>query len=374
MQFKWVFFADLQLETNLPDFLLLVSPVEIVGILCPAMAPKKKTTSTFNKFLVIGLVFAGFCVGMLCQSQMSIGKGRPPDMMQLFEEAAQGDQQGISNPIPIAKPIMASPDSKPVDTVDTPLDPDPPPDTADIPDTVAEVGEVPPPDERPEPSSISSSELKPASSLDSLPSLRRQPLEEPKVAPKIGNTSIERRVGCNHCCNDGTKNGPCFDVEECASGVTGGRYAFVYAHVGDPGWPWLTFLDSMWAQAVKLEEIGGVADIVVLMPGENIRNLGCQHRRLVEQYRLRIIEVPWTIPPNSWYPSYWWPGKADGWCGPQDLMRLHALGLDDYDAVVFYVAWHRPSLQQKQLLMAAFSNLMILKILYWTYCMAFKQL
>ncbi|CAK9089888.1 Protein TANC1 [Durusdinium trenchii] len=92
----------------------------------------------------------------------------------------------------------------------------------------------------------------------------------------------------------------------------------------------------MRAQSLKLEEHGGVADIVVLMPQTDIQQLGCRQRRLVERYQIRLIEVPWTIPPKSWYPSYWWPGKADGWCGPQDLMRLHALGLDEYDAVVFY--------------------------------------
>ena len=77
------------------------------------------------------------------------------------------------------------------------------------------------------------------------------------------------------------------------------------------------------------------------MPQTDIQQLGCRQRRLVERYQIRLIEVPWTIPPKSWYPSYWWPGKADGWCGPQDLMRLHALGLDEYDAVVFYAALDR---------------------------------
>ena len=34
---------------------------------------------------------------------------------------------------------------------------------------------------------------------------------------------------------------------------------------------------------------------------------------------IMISEVPWDLPPTlKWWPSYWWPGKADGWCGPQD--------------------------------------------------------
>ncbi|CAE7245947.1 TANC1 [Symbiodinium necroappetens] len=150
-------------------------------------------------------------------------------------------------------------------------------------------------------------------------------------------TALQRRLGCTNCCNDGHQNGPCFDVEACAAGVTGGKYAFVYAHVGVPGWPWLTFLDSMRAQALLLEETtGGIVDIVVMMPAKDVKELGCHQRALVHNYGIRIYEVPWTIPPNSWYPDYWWPGKADGWCGPQDLMRLHALGMDEYNAVVFY--------------------------------------
>merc|ERR1712100_521653 len=73
------------------------------------------------------------------------------------------------------------------------------------------------------------------------------------------------------------------------------------------------------------------------MTAEDMATLGCRQRTLVKQYGIRMVEIPWTLPPNCWYPrDYWWPGKPDGWCGPQDLMRLHVLGLDDYDAVVFY--------------------------------------
>ena len=164
-----------------------------------------------------------------------------------------------------------------------------------------------------------------------------KPFQVDQDAPRRSATALQMHLGCTNCCNDGSENGPCFDVEECAAGVSGGRYAFVYAHVGVPGWPWLTFLDSMRAQALLLEEAtGGIVDIVVMMPASDIKDLGCHQRALVHNYGIRMYEVPWTIPPNSWYPDYWWPGKADGWCGPQDLMRLHALGMDEYNAVVFY--------------------------------------
>ena len=37
-----------------------------------------------------------------------------------------------------------------------------------------------------------------------------------------------------------------------------------------------------------------------LRPKEDLQKLGCHHQRLVERYRLRLMEVPWTIPPNCW--------------------------------------------------------------------------
>eukprot|EP00930_Biecheleria_cincta_P046515 TRINITY_DN32087_c0_g1_i1.p1 TRINITY_DN32087_c0_g1~~TRINITY_DN32087_c0_g1_i1.p1 ORF type:complete len:712 (-),score=69.22 TRINITY_DN32087_c0_g1_i1:124-2259(-) len=164
-----------------------------------------------------------------------------------------------------------------------------------------------------------------------------QPPTSQVAAPS--NTTIKQLLGCTNCCNDGKVNGPCFDVEACAvNAPMGGKYGFIYAQVGRPGWPWLTFIDSLRAQGLALAaETGGTFDIVVLMPAEDIASLSCRQRVMVKQYGIRLIKVPWTIPPNSWYPkAYWWPGKKDGWCGPQDLMRLHALGLDEYDSVVFY--------------------------------------
>lgn len=146
--------------------------------------------------------------------------------------------------------------------------------------------------------------------------------------------------GCTRCCHDGARWGePCFDVDACAARATpGGRYAFVYAHVGRPGWPWLTFLHSIKTQALALEaDTGGSCDVVVLMPQKDIDQLGTRQWDLLNRYQVRVVPVPWTLPPKlKWWPSHWWPGKADGWCGPQDLMRLHVLGMDEYDAVVFY--------------------------------------
>lgn len=146
--------------------------------------------------------------------------------------------------------------------------------------------------------------------------------------------------GCARCCHDGERWGaPCFDVDACASrAAMGGRYAFVYAHVGRPGWPWLTFIPGMRLQALALAaETNSTVDIVVIMPKKDADSLGPRHLELVRQYDIRVVSVPWVIPPAlKWWPKGWWPGKADGWCGPQDLVRLHVLGMTEYSAAVFY--------------------------------------
>ncbi|CAD7922148.1 unnamed protein product [Amoebophrya sp. A25] len=46
---------------------------------------------------------------------------------------------------------------------------------------------------------------------------------------------------------------------------------------------------------------------------------------------VKIKRVPWTIPPSSLFDK----GNA-GWCGEQDLVRLHALALTDYHAIAYY--------------------------------------
>lgn len=198
-----------------------------------------------------------------------------------------------------------------------------------------------------------------ASKLDDRPQPRsavkrkRSDAEQGKAAWKFQSPEVHRILAgwqssaqrprvraCQDCCHDGEKWGvPCFDVEACAAPTpSGGKYAFVYAQVGRPGWPWLTFLASMKRQAVALAtKTGGTADIILLMPAADIKQMNDQHRNHLQKYNVRVLEVPWTIPPAlRWWPSDWWPGKADGWCGPQDLMRLHVLGLDEYDAAAFY--------------------------------------
>merc|ERR1711920_312877 len=69
------------------------------------------------------------------------------------------------------------------------------------------------------------------------------------------------------------------------------------------------------------------------MLSKDAKRLSKRHRERLEKFQVRLVEVPWSLPPTlKWWPSNWWPGKFDGWCGPQDLVRLHTLGLEDYDA------------------------------------------
>merc|ERR1712194_230490 len=113
--------------------------------------------------------------------------------------------------------------------------------------------------------------------------------------------------------------GTCLDVASCAAKApTGGKYAVVYVHLGNPRWPWLPFIVSLSAAMKKLAaDTGGEADIVVMMLASDAKKLGSEHRSLIQTYRIRLLEVDWALPPTlKWYPSNWWPGKADGWCGP----------------------------------------------------------
>ncbi|CAK0897234.1 unnamed protein product, partial [Prorocentrum cordatum] len=144
---------------------------------------------------------------------------------------------------------------------------------------------------------------------------------------------------CVDCCNDGRGKSPCLDVGACAAAAQpGGRYGLVYAQVGRPGWPWLTNIGSLSKAGAKVAmELGVRVDLVLIIPSWDARGLSPEHRAHLEAWEVQVKEVEWTLPPRlKWHPRNWWPGKPDGWCGPQDLVRLHALGLEGYDAVAFY--------------------------------------
>eukprot|EP00930_Biecheleria_cincta_P038558 TRINITY_DN26485_c0_g1_i1.p1 TRINITY_DN26485_c0_g1~~TRINITY_DN26485_c0_g1_i1.p1 ORF type:complete len:564 (-),score=93.18 TRINITY_DN26485_c0_g1_i1:64-1755(-) len=161
----------------------------------------------------------------------------------------------------------------------------------------------------------------------------------PKCRDQFRDDSDPRSGGCKTCCNDGVRWKPCFDVETCAqSAPLGGKYAFVLVQVGRPGWPWLTFLDTMKAQANMLASTSkSTVDIVLLIPEWDVKRLSQNHLSRIAQFNIKIVKVPWTLPPLlRWWPDDWNPTKTAGWCGPQDLVRLHTVGLDEYDAAAFF--------------------------------------
>jgi len=153
---------------------------------------------------------------------------------------------------------------------------------------------------------------------------------------------VKSRKDCPACCFDGKGIVPCLDVDTCANQAPTrrhGKFAFFLAQLGIPRWPWLTFLGEMRSQAdaMMASTNASSVDIVILMLPSDARKLQLVHLKHLETHRAKVVEVQWSLPPTlKWYPSNWWPGKADGWCGPQDLVRLHVLGFDEYDAVAFF--------------------------------------
>ncbi|CAE7272013.1 CPK1 [Symbiodinium natans] len=147
------------------------------------------------------------------------------------------------------------------------------------------------------------------------------------------------KKGCERCCSDGHNWRECFDVESCAAQVPpGGRYAFVLAQVQQPGSNWLPYLEKMREEADRIQqETTASVDLVVLIPTAHVGKLREMHWSRLKQFGVQVVKVPWELPPElHWWPEDWHPGKVDGWCGPQDLVRLHTIGLESFDAVAFY--------------------------------------
>jgi len=82
---------------------------------------------------------------------------------------------------------------------------------------------------------------------------------------------------------------------------------------------------------------GSKVDVVLMMPHKDVVRLTPDKYAYLKKHGIKLVEVPWTIPPSlRWRPRHWIPATGGNWCGPQDLMRLHVLGWDQYDAVAFY--------------------------------------
>lgn len=151
------------------------------------------------------------------------------------------------------------------------------------------------------------------------------------------------RLDFPHVCNDGAQAAECFDVDECAKGAPGPsktkRWAFVFTHSLQKK------LERLPEKAVaplrQLAKELGNTDLVLLVPQLNARlnGLGAkvepesfteEDRRAVEEQGVKVVVVPWAIPPKmKWVPT--WP-----WCGGKDLLRLHLFNMIDYDMAAYF--------------------------------------
>lgn len=136
--------------------------------------------------------------------------------------------------------------------------------------------------------------------------------------------------GCNSCCNDGTDVVTCFDVMECAArGPEAGKYAFVFTYTENPPENFLPYIQSYAHQSYG----SSTFDLILIMPKEDAKKLNSGQKQRMKDYNVQLMEVDWKLPPNMKYQG---PKDGGGWCGGMDLVRLHALGLEGYDAVAYY--------------------------------------
>ena len=92
-------------------------------------------------------------------------------------------------------------------------------------------------------SSLIRYEISPAASLLTAQSEPVQPVQPVQH-------SAHSEIECSDCCNDGQKNVPCADVEECAKTAPNtGKYALILSYVGKMGLEALPFLESAKAAA-----------------------------------------------------------------------------------------------------------------------------
>ncbi|CAL1141568.1 unnamed protein product [Cladocopium goreaui] len=137
-----------------------------------------------------------------------------------------------------------------------------------------------------------------------------------------------KKPGCKGCCNLGEKVVDCLDVEKCAEkGPENGKYALVLSHWGIPSEGMLQSITSMKAAAMATN-----ADILVMMLQRDASRIPGKVDSMLKKWGVKVHVVPWDVPPGSMY------NPRHDWCGHQDLIRLHTVGLEGYDAVAYYDA------------------------------------
>ncbi|CAK9008063.1 Uncharacterized protein SCF082_LOCUS9704 [Durusdinium trenchii] len=137
-----------------------------------------------------------------------------------------------------------------------------------------------------------------------------------------------KKPGCKGCCNLGDKVVDCLDVEKCAEkGPENGKYALVLSHWGLPSEGMLQSIVSMKAAALAMN-----AEILVMMLQHDADRISPKVKALLKKWEVAVHVVPWDVPPGSMF------NPRHDWCGHQDLIRLHTVGLEGYDAVAYYDA------------------------------------
>lgn len=95
--------------------------------------------------------------------------------------------------------------------------------------------------------------------------------------------------------------------------------------VGRPKDQMLPYIKSMQAAAAMAN-----ADILMVMQKSDSKRMTPSQRELFRSHGVKLVDVDWDTPPKM--KGY----KDGGWCGHQDFIRLHVLGIEDYDAIAYY--------------------------------------
>lgn len=168
----------------------------------------------------------------------------------------------------------------------------------------------------------------------------------------------EGKVPYPQTCNDGSKMSECFNVEKCAEGAPGpsadARWAFIFSHSLQKAFPAGTqdtgLEPELVDQGLPEKSIGplrdlakrlGNTDLILMVPRHGALSNGMgslingskfsdASRSKVTSQGVKVLEVPWLIPPGMKHMPH------GGWCGPQDFMRFHMMGMEDYAAVAYF--------------------------------------
>ena len=133
---------------------------------------------------------------------------------------------------------------------------------------------------------------------------------------------------CNKCCYHGEEKVPCLDVDTCAqNGPANGKYAIAMTFVGSPRFRMvLPYIKSMEAAA----KMANNADLLMLMRKSDSKQMTANQKELFKNHSVKLVDVDWDIPPKMKF------YKTGYWCGHKDFIRMHILGMEDYDAIAYY--------------------------------------